>query len=95
MKRRHFLQSSAAAAGAMVVPGPCAASAMPIGKAEHCVMLWLGGGMSQIDTFDPKAMGDAAARKAGSYYPSIETSVPGVQVCEHLSKTARVMETCG
>lgn len=48
--------------------------------------------MSQIDTFDPKAMGDAKAKKAGSYYPSIETSVPGVSVCEHLSKTAKLME---
>ena len=92
MNRRQFLRSSAAVAGAVSVPGLHAANSVPLGKAEHCVMLWLGGGMSQIDTFDPKEMGDAKARKSGSYYPAIETSVPGVQVCEHLSKTARLME---
>ena len=55
-------------------------------------MIWLGGGMAQIDTFDPKAMGDAKAKKAGSYYPSIDTVVPGVKVCEHLSGTAQLMD---
>ena len=63
-----------------------------LGKAEHCVMLWLGGGMSQIDTFDPKPLGDAKTKKAGGYYKSINTSVPGVQVCQHLRKTAKLME---
>ncbi len=37
-------------------------------------------------------MGDAKARKPGSYYPAIDTAVPGVQVCEHLAKTADVMD---
>ncbi|MDF1753233.1 MAG: DUF1501 domain-containing protein [Verrucomicrobiales bacterium] len=93
MNRRNFIQSTtAAAASALAVPGTYAAGTVPLGKAEHCVMLWLGGGMSQIDTFDPKALGDAKAKKAGSYYPAIDTSVPGVQVCEHLSKTAKLME---
>ncbi|MCP3691382.1 MAG: DUF1501 domain-containing protein, partial [Planctomycetaceae bacterium] len=65
---------------------------MPMGKAEHCIMIWLGGGMAQIDTFDPKAMGDAKAKKAGSYYRSIDTAVPGIQVCEHLGETAKLMD---
>ncbi len=87
MNRRQFIQSTtAAAAGAIAAPGIThAAGKVPLGKAEHCVMLWLGGGLAQIDTFDPKAPGDAKAKKAGSYYPAINTSVPGVQVCEHLS----------
>ncbi len=92
MKRRQFLQSSAAITGSMIVPGVARANSVELGKAEHCVMLWLGGGMAQIDTFDPKEMGDAAAKKAGSYYSSIETAVPGVRVCEHLAQTAGVME---
>ncbi len=100
MKRRTFLKTtaSAAAAGFSLSTGPLsrttqAATASPaLGKAEHCIMIWLGGGMSQIDTFDPKAMGDAKAKKAGSYYPSIDTVVPGVQVCEHLKETAKVMD---
>lgn len=64
------------------------------GRAEHCIFIWLGGGMGQVDTFDPKAVGDnkATKKKPGSLYPSIETSVPGVRLCEHLPKTARLME---
>ena len=92
MNRRKFLQTSAAATGALAIPGAARAGTVPFGKAEHCVMLWLGGGMSQIDTFDPKPLGDAKAKKPGGYYPSIDTSVPGVQVCEHLPKTAKLME---
>ena len=93
MKRREFLQASAATSGAALMGNSLHASApVRLGKAEHCVMLWLGGGMSQIDTFDPKRRGDAKQKKAGSYYAAIDTSVPGVQVCEHLSKTARMME---
>ena len=93
MKRREFLQASAATSGAALIGNSLHASApVRLGKAEHCVMLWLGGGMSQIDTFDPKRRGDAKQKKAGSYYAAIDTSVPGVQVCEHLSKTARMME---
>ncbi|HAE10826.1 MAG TPA: DUF1501 domain-containing protein, partial [Opitutae bacterium] len=48
-------------------------------------------GMSQIDTFDPKPPGDAKTKKPGGYYESIDTSVPGVQVCRHLRKTAKLM----
>lgn len=93
MKRREFIKVSAAASGAvMTVDTVNASQTTPIGNAEHCVMLWLGGGMSQIDTFDPKERGDAAKKKPGSYYAAVDTSVPGVQVCEHLSKTARLME---
>ena len=78
MNRRHFLQtSSGAATGGFTLPNLHAANAadaaMSLGKAEHCVMLWLGGGMSQIDTFDPKTRGDAKAKQSGSYYDSIAT----------------------
>ncbi len=64
------------------------------GKAEHCIFIWLGGGMGQIDTFDPKALGDnkSTTKKRGSLYPSIETSVSGVRLCEHLPRTAKLME---
>jgi len=90
MNRRHFLTTSAASSASL----PALAEDQPHrrGQAEHCIMIWLGGGMAQIDTFDPKPLGDAKARKAGSYYPSIETAVPGVRVCEHLQRTASWME---
>jgi len=98
MKRREFLATAAAAAAsaAMVAsrargedePGP----AVPRGKAEHCVFLWLGGGAGQIDTWDPKEKGDPAAKKAGSYYDAIGTAIPGTQVCEHLPRCAKILD---
>jgi len=62
------------------------------GKAEHVISIWLGGGMAQGDTFDPKRKGDPKRRLAGSYYDPIDTAVPGVKVCEHLPQLARVMD---
>lgn len=96
LNRRTFVQASTAmAASGLALPAlasesPATTAAM--GKAEHCIMIWLGGGMAHIDTFDPKAMGDAKAKKAGSYYRSIDTVVPDIQVCEHLAETAKVMD---
>ncbi len=63
-----------------------------LGKAEHCISIWLGGGMSQVDTFDPKRRGDPARKLPGSYYEAIDTVVPGVQVCEHLPRVAKLMD---
>ncbi len=60
----------------------------PLGKAEHCIMIWLGGGAGQIDTWDPKALGDPLRRRPGSLYRSIPTAIEGVQVCEHLRRCA-------
>ena len=62
------------------------------GGAEHVISIWLGGGMGQIDTFDPKPKGDPKAKKPGGYYDAIETAVPGVEVCEHLPKLAQRMD---
>lgn len=95
MNRRRFIRTAALAPLATTMGVRAATtSALPMGKAEHCIFIWLGGGMAQLDTFDPKKVGDpkASPKKAGSAYPAIDTSVPGVKVCEHLPKTARVME---
>ena len=93
MDRRSFLTALGLAPFAAQLPGATTLH-QPKGRAEHCIFIWLGGGMGQIDTFDPKALGDnlAAKKKPGSLYPSIETSVAGVRVCEHLPRTARLME---
>lgn len=37
-------------------------------------------------------MGDAQARQPGSYYPVIDTAIPGTHVCEHLSHCAAVLD---
>jgi hypothetical protein len=95
MNRRSFLQQTAAVS-AISSTQPLLASTgkpdFPPGKAEHCVVLWLGGGPAQVDTFDPKPLGDPATRKAGSAYPAIDTAVPGVQICEHLPELAKRMK---
>ena len=93
MNRRHFLHSTASLAGAAVLARPLfAAPAIIKGKAEHVISIWLGGGMAQTDTFDPKRRGDPQAKKAGSYYDAIDTAVRGVRVCEHLRNVAPLME---
>ncbi|XOV69719.1 MAG: DUF1501 domain-containing protein [Verrucomicrobiota bacterium] len=95
LTRRAFL-STLGAAGAHVTMRsevvPAGVTAFPKGKAKSCIMIWLGGGMSQIDTFDPKVVGEWTEKRPGSQYPSIPTSVPGVRVCEHLSGCAGLMD---
>jgi hypothetical protein len=102
LNRRQFLAGSAAALASCALRSPAvvtaaAAAAAPAllkGKAEHCVFIWLGGGMAQIDTFDPKRRGDPKRKLAGSYYDRIDTAVPGVQICEHLKPLAPLMDRC-
>ncbi|HTN03690.1 MAG TPA: DUF1501 domain-containing protein, partial [Planctomycetaceae bacterium] len=94
--RRDFLQAGSFAAAALMSGSQLRAeeSAAPVslGKAEHCVMVWLGGGAGQIDTWDPKQLGDPKGKKAGSYYPSIDTAISGVKVCEHLPECAKILD---
>jgi hypothetical protein len=56
------------------------------GKARSCLLIFLKGGPSQLDTFDMKP--DAAAGIRGEFRP-IATEVPGLRVCEHLPLLAR------
>ncbi|WP_442508599.1 DUF1501 domain-containing protein [Novipirellula sp. SH528] len=103
MKRRHFLAQTGVLAGAALAGHPSLASEVlasptainvPKGKAEHVVFIWLGGGMAQVDTFDPKNRGNSKAspKLAGSEYDSIDTVVPGVKFCEHLHRTAKLAD---
>ncbi|MGB7325762.1 MAG: DUF1501 domain-containing protein [Rubripirellula sp.] len=86
--------AAAAAASSVSFSRNTAASerSTPRGKAKHVISIWLGGGMGQIDTFDPKRVGDPRAKKPGSLYSSIDTAVNGVLVCEHLSQLAPRMD---
>jgi hypothetical protein len=91
--RRGFLAASAAAASLAVLPSSRGEDQKPkLGKAEHCIFVWLGGGAGQIDTWDPKRLGDPKAKKAGSYYSAVDTAIEGVQVCEHLGQCAKVLD---
>ncbi len=57
-------------------------------KAKSCILIWLDGGPSHIDTFDPKPDAPSEIR---SPFNSIPTRIPGVHVCEHLPLTAKAM----
>jgi hypothetical protein len=61
------------------------------GSAKSCIMLFLAGGPSHLDMWDMKPFAPAEIR--GEFKP-ITTSVPGVQVCEHLPRLARHMDQC-
>src|SRR3979409_2570212 len=58
------------------------------GKRVNCIMIWLDGGPSHYETFDPKP--DAPSEIRGEFKP-IPTAVSGIQVCETLPLTAKAM----
>ena len=51
-----------------------------------CILLWMGGGPSQLDTWDPKPGTDT-----GGDTKAIATSVAGIQIASHFPRVARVM----
>jgi hypothetical protein len=52
-------------------------------RAKACILLWLNGGPSHIDTFDPKP-----GAKTNGPFKAIGTKVPGIQISEHLPRLA-------
>lgn len=97
--RRQFLASTARLGVGSAILGLSAtqrAVASPEttvrGSAEHCILLWLGGGMAQIDTFDAKRQSSDGRKDPGSAYASIQTAIPEVQVTEHLSQMAPLLD---
>lgn len=61
-------------------------------SADSCIFIWLGGGASHVDTWDPKRRGDPKTRQPGSDYASIPTAIDGVAVCEHLPRMAKLLD---
>ncbi len=58
-------------------------------RERNCIFLFLVGGPSQIDTFDPKP--DAPSEVRGPYRP-IKTNVGGMRISEIFPRTARVAD---
>lgn len=80
--RRDFLRWSTLGAGGL--------RAGPAAKGElNCILLWLSGGMSHLDTFDMKP---DAPREIRGEFRAIRSNVPGVRICEHLPRTAKIMD---
>src|SRR5262245_42401902 len=59
------------------------------GRAKRCIFLFMWGGPSQLDTLDMKP---AAPDNVRGPFKPIATKVPGVQICEHFSQLAGVMD---
>jgi hypothetical protein len=59
------------------------------GKAQACILLYLYGAPSQLETYDPKPEAPVEIR---GQFQAIDTAVPGLQICEHLPRLARVLD---
>lgn len=74
--------------GAAGAQGSEARSGTSFGKAKACILIFPYGSPSSHETFDPKP--DAPAEIQGEM-KAITTSVPGLQICDHLPRLAKVM----
>jgi hypothetical protein len=98
VSRRGFLTTAAATAGAglfadmtalQVLGTPAVAEDLRRNQ-KRCILLWLAGGSSQLETFDPKP-----GAATGGPFESIQTTVPGLRICELMPKlAARMKDTC-
>jgi hypothetical protein len=89
MSRRTFLRVGGLATFGLTLPAYLRALAdagSPTKKKPACILLWLQGGPSHIDIFDPKP--DAPAEIRGDF-GTIPTGLPGVRFCEHLPNLAK------
>jgi hypothetical protein len=92
ISRRGFLGTLAAAAGTAAFADMTAVQALglPAVSAElrrnqkHCILLWLAGGASQMETWDPKP-----GAATGGPFRAIQTAVPGIQISELMPKMAQ------
>jgi len=96
MARRDFLQLGLGATlglGFADILRLRASAASVSGKVSpdrvNCIMIWLDGGPSHYETFDPKP--DAPKEIRGEFSP-ISTSVPGIRFCETVPKLARIAD---
>jgi hypothetical protein len=92
VSRRRFLQQfggSAALLGMPVNRLMASLGADHAPKAEAVILFWNGGGMSHIDSWDPKP----GSKFAGEFTP-ISTSADGIQVSEIFPQTAKQMHHC-
>lgn len=83
-----WIQLRTAAAAAPKANGSANDSAnAPVAKS--CILIWLDGGPSHLETFDLKP--DAPQEVRGPFSPT-NTNVPGIQICEHFERTAQLAD---
>ncbi|HEX8911674.1 MAG TPA: DUF1501 domain-containing protein [Humisphaera sp.] len=59
-------------------------------RGKRCILLWMNGGASQIDTFDMKP-----GRPTAGPFREIKTVLPGYRVCEYLPRMAKLVDRLG
>lgn len=95
MNRRGFLKVGSAGLFGLYLPDFLRSKAMAQSasdaKAHNVIMVWLGGGPSTIDMWDPKP--DAPDNIRGEFQP-IDTAVEGIQISDQLPQLAQVMDKC-
>src|SRR4051794_34953767 len=88
LSRREWLKLSAAGVAAYSTSGWIEALAADAAKhpqrKKSVILLWMNGGPSQTDTFDLKP-----GHANGGPFKEIQTSAPGLKICEHLPKIAK------
>lgn len=99
LNRRQLLQAGGLSLFGMTLPGlfegrAAAAPAITpssdtFGKAKSCILLFMWGGPSQLDTWDLKPSAPSGIR--GEFSP-ISTRIPGLQISEHLPLLAQRTE---
>lgn len=92
VSRRELLQVGSVSALGLSLAGALEAeAASPAARETRCIFLWLDGGPSQFETFDPKPEAPAAQRGP---YGAIETSIPGVRFSELVPLLAERARDC-
>src|SRR6516165_10871522 len=90
--RRDFLRVGAVGGLLSLAGAASAAKAKRKHRARNVILVYLGGGLSHHDSFDPKP--DAPAEVRGIYKP-IDTNVSGLRVTEMVPHMARTMHLVG
>ena len=87
MNRRQLLRTAGLSLAGFSMSGwmpSLARAAADSRQRRHCILLWMPGGPTQTDTFDMKP-----GHENGGQFKPISTTVPGLQISEHLPKLAR------
>jgi uncharacterized protein (DUF1501 family) len=89
--RREFMKIGAVSVLGLTLPDLLRARAASAdsGREISCILLWMSGGPSHLDTFDPKP---EAPQEIRGEFKAIATNVPGIQLTEHLPKLAKQMD---
>ncbi|MBI3856733.1 MAG: DUF1501 domain-containing protein [Planctomycetes bacterium] len=88
MNRRRFLELGAGLSSGLLSRGAASPQGGPeLRKVKSVIWIWMGGGPSQLDTWDPKS-----GSPNGGGLKAIDTPVPGIRISELLPVCASQME---